>query len=296
MTDRFSHDTQKLLSEHEEDLLGFALRLGHVLSVHQELVRVAQLKPFVIYHAPMWNMLLSERDMIVVDLASWALGFYEAGGKGFMRTLRGDDREALRLDWKDGESNPHNLEWRKAAFDRLFPKGVEPSKSSKRKGPSDADIEDLCTRLHARFEPLRDDRNQHRAHKYEKGQAKSAAMLSPADVTAHLDACQELLADIRTLSSNSSFNAYRYEAKAHEKDRAAQDVVDLVLLGNINWIVERDPMKGHRDEDQFYWKRREAHYARLHAAHDAARDPLHPFNDRGRFRFSEPHEVDADAS
>jgi hypothetical protein len=31
MTDRFSHDTQKLLSEHEEDLLGFALRLGHVL-------------------------------------------------------------------------------------------------------------------------------------------------------------------------------------------------------------------------------------------------------------------------
>jgi hypothetical protein len=313
MVERFSPPTQKSLGEHEYELLSFALRVGHVLSVHQELVRVARKKPFIIYHERMWSMLLAERDMVAVDLASWILGFYEKKGGGLLRKLRAPDMQALRLEWQYGPNDDdyfkeQNRKWRQKAYERLFPptqgpfpieqgecsctwcllhREPKPRTGNPRLGPSQRDVAALCDRLHARFEPLRKDRNQHRAHRYEKGQPGTAAMLTLDELAGHLEACQELLADLRCLSSNSQFTAYRYEPKAHEEDYEAHDVVDLVLLGNINWIVEHDPMKGHRAEDSFYSRRREAHYARLHAAHDAAGDATHPFNDRGRFRFDE---------
>lgn len=317
MTDRFSAETQKLLTEHEHELLSFALRLGHVLSVHQELVRVARGKPFVIYHEAMWSMLLAERDMVAVDLPSWILGFYEKAGGGFLRKLRGPDLQALQVKWQqysptdDDFFRDRNRSWREKAYDRLFPPTqgpfpIEPGECScawcllhrepklrtgnPKLGPSQRDISALCDRLHARFEPLRKDRNQHRAHRYEKGQPRTAAMLTLQELAQHLEACQELLADLRCLSSNSQFDAYRYEPKAHENDEEARDVVDLILLGGISWIIDHDPTAEHTPESRFYWQRREAHYARLHAAHDATGETDTAFNNRGRFRFERRRE------
>jgi hypothetical protein len=263
--------------------------------VQQELEHVRQGKSFLVYHEAMWQMLLSERDMLVVDLASWALGFYAKGGGGFLRQLRGADLQALKLNWKhDGSSTisvdgrPHpeiddhlrrvNRAWREKAFGRLFPcdtKGSIPNV------PCQQDIDDLCDRLEVQFKALHDDRNQHRAHRYEKGQ-KKAAMLSVEDVTKHLEACQSLLADLRCLSSNSHFSSHGYDPKAHEDDRHAQDVVDQILFGSLRTIVDAEygPNKTPGDDLRFYWQRRKAHYQRLHALHDASGKSDEPFNNR----------------
>jgi hypothetical protein len=213
---------------------------------------------------------------IIVDLASWALGFYKKGGGGFLRHLRGDDLKALGLRWKQDPNEDRyvverNRAWRKMSFDRLFA-------SATKDVPTQKDIDDLADRLHAQFKQLHDDRNQYRAHAYESDQPKTAAMLTIEDVRKHLEACQELLADIRCLASNSQFDAYQYEPRAHDGDSDAQDVVDLVVCGPIFWIIDGDPGKGHKP-DTFYVQKRDAYYERLHAEHDAAGSPAEqPFN------------------
>jgi hypothetical protein len=312
VTSRFASPTATALGAHEEHLRGFSERITHLLSVEAELSRIARGKSFVIYHSPMWHMLAGEADMVIVDLASWALGFYEKGG-GFLRKLQGPDLRALGLNWKhDGSSviwveddagaeaeatllspevprrdasiaaierrsREENSAWRKNAFDRLFPEGTN---GSIRNVPCMQDINALCERLATGFQLLHADRDQHRAHRYEKG-PKTAKMLSLEDVTKHLEACQSLLADLRCLSSNTQFTSYRYKPKAHEDDRHAQDVVDLILLGSLRTIIDGGPNET-ANAGQFWWQKRTAHYGRLHAAHDTCGDPAAPFNDRSR--------------
>ena len=292
---RFSQPVAEALRRHEDELVGFSERVTHLLSVEQELRRVTRGKFFVIYHEPMYRTLLGERDMVVVDLASWARGFYKKAGRGLLRHLRGSDQQALKLKWKyEGSSvislggkaddviEDHvrslNRAWRAKAFSRLFPNGTTGSVPNV---PCQQDIDALCDRLAAQFKSLHDDRNQHRAHRYENG-PKTAAMLSLADVTKHLEACQCLLADLRCLSSNSQFTSHHYEPKAHEDDRYAQDVVDLILLGSLRTIIDADygPKSTPASSPGYYWQRRTAHYERLHALHEASGALDKPFNNR----------------
>ena len=95
--ERFSPETAAALKEHEIELISLGRRLRHVLSVHAELNRVTRGRSFLIRHEAMWWMLLGERDMIVVDAASWAKAFYSRGG--FLRKLQGPDFRALKRRW-----------------------------------------------------------------------------------------------------------------------------------------------------------------------------------------------------
>jgi hypothetical protein len=102
MTSRFTSGTETSLSERTRELWSFGERLGHLMSVQAELELVTRSKAFVIRHEAMWQMLVASYDMIIVDLASRALGFYEKGGGGFLRSLRGDDLAALERAWRTG--------------------------------------------------------------------------------------------------------------------------------------------------------------------------------------------------
>ena len=299
--DRFSPALAAAMKRHEDELVDFSARVTHVLSVEQEFVRVTKGKPFVVYHDAAWRMFHSEIDMVIVDLASWALGFYKKGGGGLLRQLRGADLQALALEWKrtgghvimvgglepeddewaqqaiDADVQRRNAQWRQWAFDRLFLGGTHGSVPNV---PCQQDVDALCDRLATQFETLHDDRNQHRAHRFEKG-PKTAAVLSLEDVKKHLQACQSLLADLRCLASNSHFTSYRYDPAAHEKDEDAQDIVDLVLCGigdiaNFGALARTDPA------ERYYWQKRAARYDALHAAHVVRGEPNEPFNDRSR--------------
>jgi hypothetical protein len=291
MTDRFSPKLRKLLQKNQYQLEGFSDRIKNLLSIEQELARARRNKLFIIYHDLTSNMFLGEADMVVVDLASWAYGFYKK--RGLLRSLQGKDLDALRLDCEyepggvinlDGKEHPEidrHLEnlmraHRQDAFNRLFPGGTTGPKPNT---PSPADIDELCTRLHAQFKALRDDRNQHRAHRYENGKVTGAA-LSLADVTKYLEACQALLSDIRYLSSNSHFAATL--PVPPEDDEYAQDVVDLILLGDMRTIIDAEygPKNAKGTSHGFYHQRRKAHYDRLHELDDLRGDPMLPFNDR----------------
>jgi hypothetical protein len=116
------------------------------------------------------------------------------------------------------------------------------------------------------------------------------AALSLDDVKSHLEACQELLADLCCLSSNSQFTSYGYKLDPRENDADAQDVVDLVLLGGLKAIIndEHGPSSTPTPEPGYWGQRRKAHYDRLHALHDATGEPDRPFNSRSLLSESRP--------
>jgi hypothetical protein len=266
---------------------------------------VGRNKPFLPYHELAWTMLLSERDMLIVDLSSWAKELYRKADKsnstdGFLRSLSPSDLNALSLRGDteaadpalrpivhvDGEPmdpgldlliNEHvsdmNSDWRETAFDRLFPTAPDDV-------PSRADIEELSERLYNDFTPLRRDRNAHRAHKFERGKKADAAWLVPADVAVHFKRCQELVMDLRGLSSNYQF--MHPNVRANPDEGEAQDVVDLVMCGSIMWIWHYGAGADSSPERPSYWQKRQEYYARRHAAHEALGDPAAPFNDRSR--------------
>jgi hypothetical protein len=279
---RFSEQTQKALSTLTYELLHFSNRLGYILNVQGALELAIRGKSFLVYHEPMWRMLLGERDMIIVDLDSWIEALHGSGG--FLKSLSHEDRRALGLEWErtdtrgtgDAFLEAHvagaNRAWREEAFRRLFPKATSE--------PSEEDLRALGKRVYDDFEPVRRDRNQHRAHKYDKAMPKTAAMLSPVEVVKHHEACRQLLADLRCLSVNSQWISHGYHIKLDAKDDEARDLVDLILFGDIGWVHNYGFLKVHEPADDFYWKKREAFLERLHAAHDAAGDGAAPFNNR----------------
>jgi hypothetical protein len=274
---RFSTELYRALEESEFVLLTFAERLTFVLSVQDELKRVARDKAFFIRGHSAWNMTLSARDSLIIDLASWAKALYSPGG--LLRRIEGPDLKALALNWDYGPNDAEyvrtmNAEARSKAFLRLFPAAAgrpHPNQHEDRAA--------LIDRVAAELKPIVTDRHEHRAHRFEKTVA-TAAMLAPVDVVPQLAACQLLLNDLRMLACNSSFTAYGYDVVEANVDRVdVQDVIDLILCGSIRWIVEGPFTTKAPPEARSYWHRRDAYYERLHAAHDAAGKPEAPFNE-----------------
>jgi hypothetical protein len=128
------------------------------------------------------------------------------------------------------------------------------------------------------------DRGDYRAHKYEGGPKSAGAMLSLAEVTTELEFCQQVIEDVRALATNSSFAALQYKAAGSLKDDRAEDVVDLILLGTVNWIVQYGPVFEHPAEARYFWQKREAYYEMLHREHDRRGDPGASFNVKGADR------------
>jgi hypothetical protein len=100
-------------------------------------------------------------------------------------------------------------------------------------------------------------------------------------VIEHLGKCQELVADLRCLASNSTFISYGYKVQPKTDDDEARDLVDLIFCGSMCWIVDHGFLATPpTPEARFYWQRRDAHYARLHTLHEASGKPDQPFNNR----------------
>jgi len=241
-----------------------AQRYRCVASVHAEVARIARGKSFTIHDAAMWRMALAERDMVAIDAASWARGLYD--GRGFLRALQGVDLSALRLEWNGQSSDGSRLR----SFERLFPEAA----FAGRIVPEDRDREELVDRLDGKFRPLLLDRDKFRAHRFEQVRTGNAKMLDLSETAEHLLRMQELIIDVFLLSAFCSYQPW--ELDADPEDIEARDVVDLILCGPLNWIVDGPPA-GRNHEAPLYRQRRASYYERLHAEHEKGA-PEEPFN------------------
>jgi hypothetical protein len=274
-----------------------ATKHQHVISTHRALIEATGGAPFLPHGYAAWQMIRSTRDMVIIDLCSFAAGLSEPGG--FFGQFRGDDLKAVGTKWPTpfepgpilmvGEVTESrevvedvirqhvtalNADARLEAFSRLFPEAA----AAQRNVPNGEDIETLKKALKATFERLDDDRNQIRAHRYEKEAKKQTAdELSLEDTTEFLNKTSEVIRDVYLLATNAGHSTLNVDMSTVNAE--GKDTVDLILLGTMSWIFDGDPGKGHA-EDSRYWQRRDAHYRRLREAYDAMGRPERlAFND-----------------
>jgi hypothetical protein len=264
-TSRFSDRTRALFKDLGREFITLTDRHHHVKSTHAELARIARGKPFAIHHRGVWRMVLAERDMVIVRAASWIKGFYSPGG--FLRKVQAGELRALALRWEKGQPGA----WRSEAFRRLFPMAAG------RGIPNGSDIDALVLSLRAEFRPLVQDRHEHRAHPFENESTGTVKRLDLTEVAEHLNRIHRLLGDLHCLAAANHFTDWDASPDA---DSDARDVVDLILCGPLGWIVDEVDARSRQEPNAKprYVQRREAHYERLHAAHDAKGAPDEPFN------------------
>jgi hypothetical protein len=260
------------------------LRLGFIESIHAALVETAREKDFHPANLPLYGAILGEREMIAIELASWARGFYADGG--LLDCVSEADLDALGPNWS-GPNVPGLSEdeaptsHRSKAFAYLFP-------YARADKPTLDDVSFLCWRLHREFKPLRQDRNHLRAHKHEpnpkRGNAKAVGV---EGLRAHLQICERLVQSVRYLASDTWWKVVPETMKADRQE--ARDVVDLILLGTLRSMTAFAPLRGPESRssdppiaDLDYESKRKAFYAELHAAHEgriARGDTRRAFND-----------------
>lgn len=115
------------------------------------------------------------------------------------------------------------------SLDRLFPDREDNSKVTQ------ADIKALRSRFKGKVEKLDKDRNNNRAHQYEKDQRKNnkkTLMLSFTEIECVFNLIEEILNDLRMITEVSVFE-FDIDM-GRDTRRTSQDVVDLIVFGSIS--------------------------------------------------------------
>lgn len=152
-----------LLTTNDWRLLSLARRMFVMEAFKTDLDRVSRNKEFRIRNDVMWLMLLDSRDMLVVQLASWAKGVYETGGLlGSIRAHHVRDLRRRRRRDNDEESRGTLAARRDRehaeCFGRLFPSVVD------QPFPTEQALVELHDRFFKRLQPVLQDRHENRAH------------------------------------------------------------------------------------------------------------------------------------
>lgn len=262
-----------LLSVYDWRLLSLARRQFVMEAFKADLDRVSLYKQFRIRNDVVWLMLLDSRDMLVVQLASWAKGVYEPGGRlGQLRAHHARDLPRIRPRSDKHEDLPGWTTRRDRehadSFGRLFPSTLE-------RFPSEAAFEELTARFKARLDPVLVDRSENRAHPYEKGGKGSAKMLDLIELRGAITDCERFMKDIRMVGCQSSFN---FENMNNiECADVASDLVDMLLLGTCEDISRR---RGDTDREGFY--------GRLHDRFESPRPARQPGLPEVELYFNDP--------
>lgn len=207
------------------EILKIKQRYFFVTAFVAELEIVSRGKEFRIAHDILWTMLLDSRDMLVINLGSWCKAAHSQGG--LFAQIRahhlGDFPRRRRTNGGLLEDE------HQAAFRRLFP-GVETA------NPKPQDIDVLKNRFESKTAPVRQDRDNNRAHPWERGHGGNVKMLDLTELREMFGYIESVLNDLALVGCESS--AESRELTNIATPVAATDIVDQILLGTLPWIKE----------------------------------------------------------
>lgn len=265
------------LHEYEIQLLELIDRFKRVWAYEVELRKAARGKPFRMRNPEVWDVLLSDRDMFVIDFASWVTSLI----RGFLDKLSMDDFSAFGVEEAPASNadDPYlariQHEARVEAFARLFPV----RSNEKKRWPDKPDFKRLRAELEKAAAGLEKQRDA-RAHLYDGKDHETAQSLRFEEVAAIFQHVLRIFRDMRLLVDHSGFHFP--EVTEPTDDRTARDLVDVLLLGSIQHAVEdwmATPLRPGESR-QFLWQHRAAWYEHVHRLHDDAGAPEKPlFND-----------------
>lgn len=258
----------KALTQKQRELHQLGERFQRAHSFAVELQRSTKGKRFDIRNAFAWEAVISAHRMLIIDLSEWIGSIVKWLGVNLQREalaeLRASKNKAAKV--AKGSSVHADADTEHAlrrhlegsffasycrALRRLFGNAAE-----KRRRATDQDVRKLEARLRSWREPLKELRDS-AAHAYgDRTGSKTRHRL--VDLRGRIEKCGRLLNDLRLLLDCSTYGLPNLKPSDH--DAHARDVVDLIVLGTIQYVtgeVEQHP-------GTYYWQKRDAEYARLH--------------------------------
>ena len=242
----------ELLRHHENTLMRIKTRLYVLLEIEKQFDSITQKKKFKIKNDIVYRMMMDTWDMLVIDLASLSKGMVGDGGlfnqiKANLNQVKPLNRKAIEvpkgritfvgphtdedIERVQLELDEHFVEQivqsNREALTRLFPasKGRVPLKIKSE------DIDELKTKFDSINQVVHDDRNKHRAHKFEKDQGRAQTeRLDFNKLKAKFEEVEQLMNDLRLVVTNSSLS-YN-DMNLANKTQVAKDLVTMVLWGS----------------------------------------------------------------
>ncbi len=252
----------QLIDEAQHELYDIRRRYFVVAAFVKELNEVSRGKTFEIRHAVVWMMMIDLRDMLGINIGSWCKAAYGKGGllgqiaAHHVSCLPCKKRKVTKA--RDAYLRRLDEEGHTQAVHRLFPDVVGPR-------PATADIQGLRDRFADVVRGAVDDRDNHRAHPWERGTTATTKMFDLPDWESTFAYVEQVLNDLRLVGTDSTWPAA--ELNIISGRAAAEDLVDQVLLGPLSQL---DRARGGTTRMHFY--------EQLHARHDAGKATI--FNGR----------------
>jgi hypothetical protein len=226
-------------------------------AAERELEQVRQGRRFMIRNTGLWHALVRAWDMVIADLASWTRGVFEPGGllgilqasAQFRERRRNSKERRTRVEDSDLEDILDRMHTE--AFRKLFPDATDKARHT--------DIAALRDLFQKQAAHLIADRHAHRAHRHERRPDKEQEDVprqSIDEVGRLFDACETLLNDLQHVIEGTTWADHDMNDPSSKS--AAEDLVDLVLLGSRELVTEAFKNAGSR----------EALYERLRSAYD----------------------------
>lgn len=264
---------RNLLWEREQQLLELRAR-WHALNVFAaELHEVTQGRLFEARGEATWNWMLDARDMFVIRLASWARSVYQPGG--LFGVLGASHLHAFSPKYpRDSEASESSRALRREAFARLFPAAVA------RGRPNAQDLVALKDRFANLVAPVVDDRDEHRAHPYERRKATTSLVVPHPEFLDYFERIAGFFSDLRVAAGESPL-VHHDDLLADDPHGDAREMVDAVLLGGSarRGLIDGTAHAVHRATGRWPYEHRAELYDQLRAI--AADTPVdEPFNGR----------------
>jgi hypothetical protein len=253
------------LDRWQTDLRKLSGRLYVLEAFIAEFEAVRRGKAYLVWNDIVWGLMFDCNAMLVIDLASWVKGVCQQGG--LLGRLRGQHAPSFpkKRHWdsdleRRGDTyiaRVHN-EGYAAAFARLFPDATNQAGSG---------FDGLRESLSSEMEQIIAERDQFRAHKYQKGK-KGTRIHEVPELRAKVDLAFSLMADLILVGLGHS-TAHEMDPNFASAQETAEDLVDAVFLGahGRRQLVLRGRSRGE-------------YYERRHREHDLRpdRDTVY-FND-----------------
>jgi hypothetical protein len=213
---------------------------------------------YFIKNKTIWSALLAERDLVIIDFASWVRGICEKGG--FFGQLQAHHVQCLRSArskiFKKSRS-PWETCRQKAwgdLFDNVTHDQIKPELIKK---PKDTTWESL--------KPVVTDRDTHRAHRHEHSESKEGNVLalSLTKLAPYLELAQQLLNRLSLVAADSTFG---YKA-AGEPQAEFTSIIDLLLVGEPQRLAQLTGVNEHlyRRNGFYWWQVRDTFFRNLEA-------------------------------
>lgn len=289
---------EEILGQCENRMLHLKKDLYFLTTFEKRLVELSKGKPFITRNDIIYRMVFDQWDMLVIDLGSFTKSMVGEGGffnnlKANLHLLKPITKRSIeppkgRIFSVGYKLSQEQLKARETELDKafinnvynthreelfkLFPK-VKERKTLKINGN---DIDELKVHFEKIVNEIADDRDNHRAHKYENRKNNpDAVRLSISKLEEKFKELENLLNNLKLVFQNSTL-MYSDMNHANAK-QTADDLIDLIFWGSNrmldSWSGINKKINSFEPSDYTYgYLLRDKHLEEVHRIHDMILD------------------------